>query len=157
MPDKDVAIKIVASNRRASFDYELGERFEAGIALTGGEIKSLRMGKADLRDAFVLVRGGEAWLINATITPYVFSKGFDAGADPLRERRLLLHKKEIGEIDEEVSRKGYTAVVTKMYLKRGRAKLEVALARGKKNYDKRAATAKRDAQREIDRALKERD
>lgn len=157
MSDKDAAIKIVASNRRAGFDYELGERFEAGIALTGGEIKSVRMGKADLRDAFVLVRGGEAWLINATISPYDFSKGFDAHANPLRERRLLLHKKEIDEIDTEVSRKGYTAVVTKMYLKKGRAKIEVALARGKKNYDKRAATAKRDAQREIDRALKERD
>lgn len=157
MPTADAPIKIVASNRRASFDYELGERFEAGIALTGGEIKSIRAGKVDLRDAFVLIRSGEAWLLNASITPYSFSTGFDASTDAQRERKLLLHKKQIAEIDREISRKGFTAVVTRIYLKRGRAKAEVALARGKKHYDKRASIADRDSKRDVARAMKERD
>lgn len=157
MPPADIPTKTVASNRRASFDYELGERFEAGIALTGGEIKSVRAGKVDLRDAFVLIRAGEAWLLNASITPYSFATGFDVSTDAQRERKLLLHKKEIAEIDREIARKGFTAVVTRIYLKRGRAKAEVALARGKKHYDKRASIADRDAKRDVARALKERD
>ncbi len=145
-------VKVAAVNRRASFDYELGERFEAGIALTGGEIKSIRAGKADLRDAFVQVRAGSAWLVNAYIAPYKQATGFST-VNSHRERQLLLHSKEIGEIEAGVAQKGFTAVATRIYLKKGRAKVEVALARGKKNYDKRATIAKRDAQRDIARAL----
>ncbi len=155
---KDESVKVVASNRRASFDYELGESFEAGIALTGGE--SVRDSKMDLRDAFVQIRSGEAWLINAYIPTYVRSTGFaraeSESAGERRERKLLLHRKEIGEIKQGVDQKGFTAIATKVYLKKGRAKVVIALARGKKHYDKRETIARRDAKRDIDRALKER-
>ncbi len=150
-------VKVVASNRRATFDYELATRYEAGIALSGGEIKSVRAGKMDLRDAFVLIRGGDAWLINAYIPHYTLATGFGAHTDERRERRLLLNKKEIGEIDVATSQKGMTVISTRAYLKRGRAKIEVAVARGKKNYDKRHAIADRDAKREMARALSGRD
>lgn len=157
---KDESVKIVASNRRASFDYELGESFEAGIALTGGEIKSVRDGRMDLRDAFVQIRSGEAWLINAYIPTYVRSTGFaraaSVSAGERRERKLLLHRKEIVELKQGVDQKGFTAIATKVYLKKGRAKVVIALARGKKHYDKRETIARRDAKRDIDRALKER-
>jgi SsrA-binding protein len=157
--DKDAGVKVVASNRRASFDYELGETFEAGVALTGGEIKSVRDGKMDLRDAFVQIRSGEAFLINAYIPTYTLSTGFARAESELagerRERKLLLHKKEIGELRVGIDQKGFTAIATKVYLKRGRAKVVVALARGKKQYDKRATIAKRDAKRDIERALRE--
>jgi SsrA-binding protein len=155
----DGGIKIVATNRRASFDYTLGERFEAGVVLTGGEIKSVRAGRTDLRDAFVLVRNGEAFLLNAYIPAYERSTGFEthsARAGERRERKLLLHKKEINELWRGVEQKGATAVALKVYLKRGRAKIEIALAKGKKQYDKRHDIAKRDAQRDIARALAER-
>ncbi|MCS7054965.1 MAG: SsrA-binding protein SmpB [Thermoflexales bacterium] len=155
----DSAIKIVASNRRATFDYALETRYEAGIVLTGGEIKSVRAGKMDLRDAFVQVRDGEAWLINAYIPAYDLATGFARAAAQTgerRDRKLLLHKREILELARGVERKGYTAIATKAYLKRGRAKVEIALAKGKKLYDKRQAVAKRDADREIQRALRER-
>jgi SsrA-binding protein len=151
----DTPIKIVASNRRASFDYELSERFEAGIALNGGEVKSVKAGKMDLRDAFVIIRAGSAWLINAYIAPYVMATGFDKPLEDHRERRLLLHKREIAEIAKSIDQKGFTAIATKVYLKRGRAKIEVALARGKKTFDKRQTIAKRDAQRDIERALRD--
>lgn len=150
-------VKVVATNRRAGFDYELGERFEAGIALTGGEIKSVRAGKMDLRDAFVTIRGGEAWLANATIPNYALSTGFSAHADERRDRRLLLRKKQIGELDVATAQKGMTIIATRAYLKKGRAKVEIAVARGKKLYDKRHAIAARDAKRDIARALAERD
>jgi SsrA-binding protein len=157
--DKDAGVKVVASNRRASFDYELGETFEAGVALTGGEIKSVRDGKMDLRDAFVQIRSGEAFLINAYIPTYTLSTGFARAESELagerRERKLLLHKKEIGELRVGIDQKGFTAIATKVYLKRGRAKVVVALARGKKQYDKRATIAKRDAKRDIERAMRE--
>lgn len=152
-------IKIVASNRRATFDYTLEERFEAGIVLTGGEIKSVRAGKMDVRDAFVQVRGGEAWLLNAYIPTYELSTGFarsEALSGERRDRKLLLHKKQILELARGIEQRGYTAIVTKVYLKRGRAKVEVVLAKGKKLYDKRQAMAKRDADREIRRALHDR-
>jgi SsrA-binding protein len=150
--------QVVASNRRASFDYALGERFEAGIALTGGEIKSARAGKLDLRDAFVQVRNGEAWLVNAYIPVFEQASGFArASANERRDRKLLLHKREIAALEKGIAQKGYTAVPTRAYLKRGWLKVEVALARGKKLYDKRAAIAERDAQREVQRALKARD
>ena len=155
----DTPIKIVASNRRASFDYELSDRFEAGIALTGGEIKSVRDGKMDLRDAFVLIRNSEAWLINAYIPAYTLSTGFagsTARAGERRERKLLLNRKEIGTIDRNITQKGLTIIATKTYLKKGRAKVEIALARGKKQYDKRQSIAKRDADRDIARAMRDR-
>jgi SsrA-binding protein len=153
---KDESIKIVSQNRRAGFDYELGERFEAGIALTGGEIKSVRAGKVDLRDAFVAVRPNGAWLVNAYIAPYEQARSGFLTYDDHRERRLLLHTREIREIDKSVSQKGFTAIATKVYLKKGRAKIELALARGKKSHDKRQSVAKRDSQREIARALADR-
>lgn len=157
---KDSAgIKIVASNRRATFDYALEERFEAGMVLNGGEIKSIRAGKMDLRDAFVQVRAGEAWLVNAYIPAYELSTGFaraDAKSNERRDRKLLLNKKEIYELQRGTEQRGYTVIATKAYLKRGRAKVEVALAKGKKTYDKRHDIAKRDADRDIQRALRER-
>lgn len=152
----DTPIKIVSSNRRASFDYELGERFEAGMSLTGAEIKSIRTGKMDVRDAFVLIRQGNALLINAYIPQYEMSTGFNKATEERRERLLLLHRREISNITKGIEQKGFTAIATKVYLKRGRAKVEIALARGKKNYDKRESIAKRDSQRDIDRALRDR-
>jgi SsrA-binding protein len=155
MADTD-SIKIVANNRRASYEYELGQRFEAGIALTGGEIKSIRAGHVDIRDAYVFVRNGEAWLLQAHIGAYALATGFSAVKDEKRERKLLLHKKEITEIARGTEQRGYTTVATKLYLKNGRAKVEIALARGKKLFDKRQAVAKRESQRDIERALRER-
>jgi SsrA-binding protein len=158
-PEDKSGIKVVASNRRASFDYALEDRFEAGIALSGGEIKSVRAGRMDLRDAFVQVRSGEAWLINAYIPAYELSTGFarsEAQGTERRDRKLLLRKKQIGELARGTEQRGYTVIATRTYLKRGRAKVEIALAKGKKQYDKRQSTAKRDADREIRRALRER-
>ncbi len=149
-------IKIVATNRRASYEYELGQRFEAGIALTGGEIKSIRAGHVDIRDAYVFIRNGEAWLLQAHIGAYALATGFSAAKDERRERKLLLHKKEITEIARGTEQRGYTTVATRLYLKNGRAKVEIALARGKKLYDKRQAVARRESQRDIERALRER-
>ncbi len=150
--EKD-AIKVVASNRRASFDYELTERFDAGVSLTGGEIKSIRSGKLDLRDAFVQLRGGSAFLLNAHITPYAKATGFSKVDDDHRALRLLLHKREIAALAKGIEQKGFTAIATRAYLKQGRAKIELALARGKKHFDKRETIAKRDSQRDIARAL----
>jgi len=152
--------QVVASNRRASFDYALGERFEAGVLLTGGEVKSARTGKLDLRDAFVQIRNGEAWLVNAYIPVFEQATGFaraSASGNERRDRKLLLHKREIADLEKGIAQKGYTAIPTRAYLKRGWLKVEVALARGKKLYDKREAIAKRDAQREVQRALKARE
>lgn len=157
-PEDKTGIKVVASNRRASFDYALEERVEAGIALNGGEIKSVRAGKMDLRDAFVQVRAGEAWLVNAYIPTYELSTGFarsTAQENERRDRKLLLKKKEINELARGTDQRGYTVIATRAYLKRGRAKVEIALAKGKKQYDKRQAVARRDADREIQRALRE--
>ena len=146
----------MANNRRASYEYELGQRFEAGIALSGGEIKSIRAGHVDIRDAYVFIRNGEAWLMQAHIGAYALATGFSIVKDERRERKLLLHKKEIIEIARGTEQRGYTTVATKLYLKNGRAKIEIALARGKKLYDKRQAVAKRESQRDIERALHER-
>jgi SsrA-binding protein len=140
------------NNRRASFDYELLETFEAGIALTGSEIKSLRQGGATLGEAFARLKGGEVWLEGMHIPPY--KEASYNNHDPLRSRKLLLKKREIEEIRKGLERRGLTLVPTKLYFKGGWAKLVVALARGKKRYDKRQDQAKRDAAREIARALK---
>lgn len=139
-------------NRRASFDYELLERFEAGIALTGSEIKSLRQGGVTLGEAFARVRSGEVWLEGMHIPPY--REASYNNHEPLRSRKLLLKKREIVEIARGLERQGLTLVPTRLYFKGGWVKLEVALGRGKKRYDKRQAEAKKDAARQMERALK---
>jgi SsrA-binding protein len=142
-------IKVVASNRKAGFEYFLLEHFEAGLALQGSEIKSIRAGQVSLAEAYVETDGREAWLIEAHIAPYLQANRFNH--DPKRPRRLLLHKKEIRKLWNEVRQKGVTIIPLKVYLKDGRAKLEIALAKGKKLHDKRDAIARRDQDREIAR------
>ena len=144
-------VKVVATNRKAGFEYFLLERFEAGLSLHGSEIKSIRAGQVSLREAYVRVDGSSAWLMDAHIAPYEQANRFNH--DPKRPRRLLLHKREIRELWEAVRQKGVTLVPTRIYLKAGRAKLEFAIARGKKLHDKRQAIAARDAERELDREL----
>lgn len=147
--------KLVAQNRRARFDYHLGDRVEAGLVLTGTEVKSLRDGKASLVEAWVkLDEAGEAWLMQAHIPEYVF--GNRNNHDPVRPRKLLLHRRELERLSHEVGAQGVTLVPTRLYFREGRAKLEVAVARGKNVADKRRTAAERDAKREIERALKHR-
>jgi SsrA-binding protein len=144
-------VKIVATNRKAGFEYFLLDKFEAGLALVGSEIKSIRAGQVSLAEAYVDVENGQdAWLVEAHIAPYAQANRFNH--DPKRKRRLLLHKKQIRELWNSVRQKGMTIVPTRLYLKDGRAKIEIALARGKKAYDKRAVIAKRDQARDSDRA-----
>jgi len=150
----ETGIKIVATNRQATHDYSIEDRFEAGIALLGTEIKSIRAGQANLREGYVQVRGDGLWLVNTHIAPY--DPAGREGHDPLRPRRLLLHRKEIAKLLSRVQERGYTIIPLKIYLKNRRAKVEIALARGKRQYDKREAIAKREAGRQIERALKER-
>ena len=142
-------VKVVATNRKAGFEYFLYERFEAGLALKGSEIKSIRLGQISLKEAYIRVDEDQAWLIEAHIAPYLQANRFNH--DPKRPRRLLLHRKEIHEMWDAVRQKGVTIVPIRVYLKNGRAKLEIAIAKGKKMYDKREAIAKRDAERELDR------
>jgi len=146
--------KIVATNRRASHDYFLEERFEAGLVLTGTEIKSIRAGRVSLQHAYVLPRQDELWLIEAHIAPY--EHGSRQNHDPTRPRKLLLHRRQINRLIDQVSIRGYTIVPTQLYLKDGLAKLEIALARGKRQYDKREAISKRESDRQMERALRER-
>lgn len=147
-------VKIIARNKKAHHDYHLEDKFEAGIVLLGSEIKSIRGNKVNLTDGFVQERGGELWLLNVHIATYD-EAGIFGHSDPLRPRKLLLKKREIAEISARIRERGYTVVPTSIYLSKGRAKIEIALARGKKQYDKRDAIAKRDAERQIRRALKE--
>ena len=143
-------IKIVSNNRRAGFEYFLLERFEAGLSLQGSEIKSIRAGQMSLAEAFVEIEGGkDAWLVEAHIAPYEQANRFNH--DPKRRRRLLLHKKEIRSMWKDVRQKGVTIVPIKVYLKNGLAKIEIALAKGKKLHDKRETIAKRDQERETER------
>ena len=142
-------IKVVATNRKAGFEYFLLDHFEAGLALQGSEIKSIRAGQVSLAEAYVDVDGQNAWLVESHIAPYEQANRFNH--DPKRKRRLLLHKKEIRELWDSVRQKGVTIVPTRIYLKDGRAKVEIALAKGKKLHDKRAAIAKRDEDRELSR------
>jgi SsrA-binding protein len=144
--------KALARNRKASHDYFLLEKYEAGLVLRGSEIKSIRAGQVSLKEAFVRTDGREAWLMNAHIAPY--DPASSEGHNPIRERKLLLHKKQIDELWDETQRKGNTIVPLQVYLKKGRAKIEIAVAKGKKKWDKRQDLAKRDAEREIQRALK---
>jgi len=147
-------IKVIATNRKAARDFHLEERHEAGLVLTGTEIKSIRAGRVNLSDGYVQPRNGELWLLNVHIAPYDPSGRY--GHEPRRPRKLLLHRREINRLIARVQERGYTIVPVRLYLKDGLAKIEIALARGKRKYDKRQAIAKRDAQREIDRELKER-
>lgn len=146
--------KGVIKNRRASFDYELLGSYEAGLALTGSEVKSLRAGGATLGEAFARYKNGEVWLEGMHIPPY--KQASYNNHEPLRSRKLLLKKREIAEIQKGLERQGLTLVPTRLYFKDGWAKLGIALARGKKRYDKRQDQAKKDAKRQIERALKER-
>jgi len=148
-------VKVVATNRKAQFEYFLLERYEAGIALQGSEIKSVRAGQVSLAEAFVQVDGREAWLVNAHIASYNPASRFNH--DPRRPRRLLLHKREILELWNAVRVKGVTIVPVSIYLKDGKAKVEIAIAKGKKLYDKRAAIAEREAEREARREHRERE
>jgi SsrA-binding protein len=146
--------KLIVDNRRARHDYELLERFEAGLVLTGTEVKSLRQGRVSLGQAFADLRDGELWLVGAEIATY--DQGNIANHDPTRDRKLLLHRSELSSLYGKVREKGLTLVPTRMYWKDGRAKVELALARGKQTIDKRRDIAKREADRAIQRALKSR-
>ena len=147
--------KTIAKNRRALHEYEILETYEAGIALTGTEVRSLRENGCQLTDCFALVRGGEVWLHNVHIAPY--SNGTFNNADPDRKRKLLLHKREIRVLEQKTREKGLTLVPLSIYFSENSlVKVELAVGRGKKLHDKRESIAKRDAQREIDRAMKER-
>lgn len=149
-----MGVKVLAHNRKAKHEYFLLDIYEAGIVLKGSEIKSIRAGQLSLAQAYVSIEGGEAWLNNAHIAPYDQANRFNH--DPLRPRKLLLHRKQIKKLFESVRQKGTTIVPLRVYLKDGIAKVEIALAKGKKHYDKRAEIAKRDAQRELDRRYKQR-
>lgn len=152
---KPPAIKEIAKNRTATHDYFIEETLEAGLVLTGTEVRSLRERNCQITDAFVLLRGGETWLHGVHILP--FSHGNIANGDPDRKRKLLLHKHEIEYLTSKTQQQGMTIVALKMYFdEHNRVKLTIGLARGKKNYDKRADMAKRDMEREIERALKAR-
>lgn len=145
----------IAKNRKAFHDYFVEDRIEAGIELTGTEVCSLRENSAQLRDCFIVIRKGEAWLNGVHISPY--SHGSIFNVDPERRRRLLLHKKEILKLQQQADRKGYSLIPLSMYFNpKGRVKVEVGVCRGKKEYDKRASIKERDTKREIDRALKSR-
>jgi SsrA-binding protein len=149
-----MAEKLIAENRRARHEYHLLDRVEAGLVLTGTEVKSLRQGQANLRRAYGDIRDGELWLVGAHISSY--DQGSTGQHDPDRDRKLLLHRREIDSLTGKVQEKGLTLVPTRLYFKNGRAKIELAVARGKETRDKRRDIAKRDADRQIERALKSR-
>jgi SsrA-binding protein len=146
--------KNLVTNRAAFHEYHILAKYEAGIALQGTEVKSVREGAVQLKEAYVAVRDGEAWLFNAHISPYAY--GNRTNHDPTRTRKLLLHRREIERLEEETSTKGMTLVVTRVYLKGGRVKLEIGVARGKKLYDKRETEMRRTVERETRAQLKER-
>ena len=149
---QDKTRKLVATNRRARFEYEVLDTYEAGLVLRGPEVKSLRAGKASLSDAYAVVRRGEAYLVNAHISPY--EEAGRENADPRRERKLLMHRAEIARLSGDVSERGFTIVPLSLYFKDGRAKVELALARGKKLHDKRETEKKRSWDRERGRLLR---
>ena len=146
--------KPLATNRAAFHNYHISDKYEAGIALTGTEVKSVMGGRVQLKESYVAVRDGEAWLFNAHISPY--SHGNRANHEPLRTRKLLLHRREIGRLEDATVKQGMTLVPTRVYLKNGRIKLEVGVARGKKMYDKRETEMRRTVERETRAQLKER-
>jgi SsrA-binding protein len=152
MPEREEKQRDVAVNRRAYHDYFIDEKLEAGIMLTGPEVKSMRNGRTNLRDGFVRIDGNEAWLENVHISPYAEANLMNQ--EPLRPRKLLLHRKEISSLIGKVRQKGYTLIPLRVYFSRNHAKVEVGLARGKRQYDKREAIAERDAKRDIARAMR---
>jgi SsrA-binding protein len=149
-----MGIKVIATNRKARHQYQIHDTYEAGLVLMGSEIKSIRAGRVSLKEGFVAFEGEEAWLVDVHIAPY--HPASRESHEPRRRRKLLLHRREIDRLAAEAQQKGYTVVPLQLYLKDGRAKVEIALARGKKLYDKRQAIAKRDSKRQVERALKER-
>ena len=144
--------KLVATNRRARFEYEILDTYEAGLVLRGPEVKSLRAGKANLSDSYAIVRRGEAWLLNAHISPY--EQANRENVESRRERKLLLHRSEIARLQGELADRGFTLVPTNLYFKDGRAKVELGLARGKKLHDKRETIRRREEEREVQRTLR---
>ncbi len=146
--------KVLAANRAAFHEYHISDKYEAGIALTGTEVKSVMGGRVQLKESYVAVRDGEVWLFNAHISPY--SHGNRENHEPLRTRKLLLHKREIDRLDDAAAKQGMTLVATRAYLKNGRIKIEVGVARGKKLYDKRETEMRRTVERETRAQLKER-
>jgi SsrA-binding protein len=145
-------IKIICDNRKARHNYFLEEKFEAGLMLTGTEVKSLRAGKANLVDAYAIVKSGEIFLLNAHIAPY--DMGNRANHEPLRTRKCLLHREEIHKLSSQVDKGGYSLIPTKLYFKKGKAKVELALARGKKAHDKRASIKERESKRQLQQLAK---
>jgi len=154
MTDKKGGENNVAVNRRARFDYHIDEAVEAGIVLTGSEVKALRAGKANLKDSYGRIEGDEVWLWNAHISPYSPASQF--GHEPTRTRKLLLHRQQIERLAGKVKERGFTLIPLRLYFKNGRAKIELGLARGKKQYDKRATIREREVKREMDRAIRRR-
>jgi len=150
----DSGIKVVARNRRARHDYDLLEKIEAGLVLTGTEVKSLRNGKANLEDAYAEVDRGEVWLLGCDIPEYVQANRMNHA--PKRPRKLLLHRREIGKLETKTNEKGITLVPLSLYFKKGIAKVEICLARGRKTFDKREALKKQEAKRDMDRAMRRR-
>ena len=145
-------MKLVANNKKAYHDYFIDEKYECGIVLHGTEVKSLRMGKCSIKEAYIRIENGEVYAYGMNISPYEMGNIFNK--DPLRPKKLLLHKFEIAKLDGAVTREGYTIVPLQVYFKEGRAKIEIALAKGKKLYDKRADIAKKDQRREHEREFK---
>jgi SsrA-binding protein len=152
MPDREQRDRNVAVNRRAYHDYFIDEKYEAGLSLLGTEVKSLRAGRANLGDGYVRIQGGEAWLENVHISPY--TQGGYANHEPLRPRKLLLHSDELASLVGKIKQRGYTLIPLRLYFTRNRAKVELGLARGKRQYDKRQALATADARREMERATR---
>lgn len=146
--------KLIANNKKAFHDYFIDETYEAGVALHGTEVKSMRMGKCSIKESFIRIENGEVFVYGMHVSPY--EKGNIFNKDPVRPRRLLMHKREIRKLYALVKQDGYTLVPLSVYFKNARVKVEIGLCRGKKNYDKRDAAAKRDAKREMDRAMKAR-
>lgn len=146
-----MTIKVIATNRKARHDYHIDDTIEAGLVLTGSEIKSVRAGQVNLRDSYATVRGDELWLVNTHIAPY--KQASFANHEPRRDRKLLLHRREINRLIGKLQEKGLTLVPLRIYLKNSRAKVELGLARGKKLYDKRQSMRERDDRRQIDRAV----
>ncbi len=144
--------KIVCTNKKARYDYSIEETYEAGMVLTGTEVKSLRNGRANLKDSYARVTDGEVFLISCYISPY--EMGTNSNHEPERARKLLLHKREIKRLTGKTVEKGLTLVPLKIYFRRGRAKVEIALARGKRDYDKREVMKRRTADREMERAIR---
>lgn len=152
MAEKKQAVKLIANNKKAFFDYFIEDKYEAGIELFGTEVKSLRMGKCSIKESFIRIEGGEVYVYGMHISPY--EKGNIFNKDPLRVRKLLLHKREIMKLSGEISQKGYTLVPLSVYLKGSLVKVEIGLAKGKKLYDKRETLAKKDQRREAEKEFK---